>query len=237
MRLIFILPIFIHADTDFGFGRPRRGKKESKKYSESDVEKASAVLESQLNFKTIQDYMDFEGYTDRDWKIDYQGIVRSFLTDESSPKGPAMVGRLTRSSALSAEDREYMGRYLQLKYAVLFLQKRKTFGKYCFYGCWCLPRGALDIGVGQGKPVDSIDSACHDYSTCYNCLYSKEIGKQCDENDQGKYKMSGKNNPSTGEKILICSKAKNTFSCRIRFGKYMILFFSGPNWIMSSGKM
>ena len=91
--------------------------------------------------------------------------------------------------------------------------------------------------LGQGKPVDSIDSACHDYSTCYNCLYSKEIGKQCDENDQGKYKMSGKNNPSTGEKILICSKAKNTFSCRIRFGKYMILFFSGPNWIMSSGKM
>ena len=114
-----------------GLDAPVAAKKNQKKYSESDVEKASAVMESQLNFKTIQDFMDFEGYTDRDWKIDYQGIVRSFLTDESSPKGPAMVGRLTRSSALSAEDREYMGRYLQLKYAVLFLQKRKTFGKYC----------------------------------------------------------------------------------------------------------
>ena len=112
MRLAFILPILINGDADFGFGRPRRGKKEQKTYSETDIEKATNVMETQLNFKTIQDYMDFEGYTDRDWKIDYQGIVRSFLTDESSPKGPALVGRLTRSSALSAEDREYIIYYI-----------------------------------------------------------------------------------------------------------------------------
>ena len=99
-----------------------------------------------------------------------------------------------------------MSRYLQLKYAILFLQKRKTFGKYCFYGCWCLPKGALDIGHGQGKPVDQIDTACHDYATCYNCLYSKQVGRMCDENDVGNYKMSGKNNPITGEKTLLCSK-------------------------------
>jgi len=149
--------------------------------------------------------MDFEGYDEEDWRVDFDGIVRSFLTDESSPKGPEMVGKLTRSSSLSSEDREYMQRYLQLKYAILFMQRRKTFGKYCFYGCWCMPKGALDIGVGQGHPVDAIDQSCHDFATCYNCLYSREIGRECDESDTGNYRMTGRNNPVTGEKTLTCT--------------------------------
>ena len=134
---------------DFGFGRPTRGKKG--RFAENEIQKAATVLEKQLPYKTIQKYMDFEGYEDKDWKVDFDGIVRSFLVDDSSSKGPEMVGKLTRSASLSPEDREYMQRYLQLKYAILFMQRRKTFGKYCFYGCWCMPKGALDIGVGQER--------------------------------------------------------------------------------------
>ena len=60
-------------------------------------------------------------------------------------------------SNLTEEDREFMMRYLQLKYSILFLQKQKFIGKFCFYGCWCLPNGAGDLGAGTGPPVDNID--------------------------------------------------------------------------------
>ena len=200
--MIFILLfITVFGADDFGFRRPRRGKRF---FAEDEIKTASTALERQVPYKVIKKFMDLEGYND--WKVDFEGIVRSFLTDQSSPKGPEMVGKLTRSTALSPEDREYMQRYLQLKYAILFMQKRKTFGKYCFYGCWCMPKGALDIGVGGGRPVDAIDQSCHDYATCYNCLYSKEIGRECPEDDQGNYRMTGRNDPVTGEKTLTCSK-------------------------------
>ena len=203
MKLTFLFCLTSQAQ-DYGFGRPPRGRRN--RFAEDEIRIASNVLERQVPYKTIKKYMDFEGYQDDDWRIDFEGIVRSFLTDESSSKGPEMVGKLTRSSSLTPEDREYMQRYLQLKYAILFMQRRKTFGKYCFYGCWCMPKGALDIGVGQGHPVDAIDQSCHDFATCYNCLYSKEIGRECDESDTGNYRMTGRNNPVTGEKTLSCSK-------------------------------
>ena len=60
-------------------------------------------------------------------------------------------------SSMSPQDREFMMRYLQLKYSILFLQRQKFIGKYCFYGCWCLPNGAGDLGAGTGPPVDNID--------------------------------------------------------------------------------
>ena len=47
------------------------------------------------------------------------------------------------------------------------LQKRKQIGKYCFYGCWCLPTGAGLIPYGE--PVDNIDNSCKEYTKCYNC--------------------------------------------------------------------
>ena len=62
------------------------------------------------------------------------------------------------------------------------------------------------LNPGQGHPVDAIDQSCHDFATCYNCLYSKEIGRECEESDTGNYRMTGRNNPVTGEKTLSCSK-------------------------------
>ena len=83
--------------------------------------------------------MNFDGYTDDDWDAGWDGIVGSFMYDGIGKPTEQMMLHLTRSQALSADDREYMLRFLQLKYAVLFLQREKAFGKYCFYGCWCLP--------------------------------------------------------------------------------------------------
>jgi hypothetical protein len=58
---------------------------------------------------------------------------------------------------MSEDDKDFMMRYLQLKYSILFLQQQKFIGKYCFYGCWCLPSGVGDLGAGTGPPVDNID--------------------------------------------------------------------------------
>ena len=149
--------------------------------------------------------MDFEGYTDDDWNADWQGIVSSFRYDGNGKQSESVLGKLQRSQMLSSDDKEYMLRFLQLKYAVLFLQSEKAFGKYCFYGCWCLPRGPLELGSGYGMPVDPIDEACRDYSTCYNCLYSKSLGRECGTDDKGNYRMTGQQDPKTGEKFLICS--------------------------------
>ena len=38
---------------------------------------------------------------------------------------------------------------------------KKFLGKYCFYGCWCFPRGQLIMGYGQ--PVDDIDNTCRNH--------------------------------------------------------------------------
>ena len=72
-----------------------------------------------------------------------------------------------------------MMKYLQLKYTILFLQRNKFIGKYCFYGCWCLPASADFENIGYGQPVDEIDHSCREFATCYNCVYNQKInGKQ-----------------------------------------------------------
>ena len=49
-------------------------------------------------------------------------------------------------------------KFRQLKLMVIFLQKEPGFGKFCYYGCYCLTEGAHDLsGGGYGEPVDRID--------------------------------------------------------------------------------
>jgi hypothetical protein len=62
-------------------------------------------------------------------------------------------------------------KFRNLKLLVLWLQSEQKFGKYCYYGCYCLPEGSHNIAAGgYGKPVDGIDRACFDFRTCYKCL-------------------------------------------------------------------
>ena len=80
-----------------------------------------------------------------------------------------------------------MMKYLQLKYTILFLQRNKFIGKYCFYGCWCLPARADFDHIGYGQPVDEIDHSCREFATCYNCVYNQKInGKQFRVQNSGK---------------------------------------------------
>lgn len=95
--------------------------------------------------------------------------------------GTEVVTNGTSVDDISDADRSYMMRYMQLKYSILFLQQYRYLGKYCFYGCWCLPNGVGDIGSGQGQPVDNIDRACREYTTCYQCMYNQQVGGSCEE--------------------------------------------------------
>jgi len=62
-------------------------------------------------------------------------------------------------------------KFRHLKLLVLHLQEEQKFGRYCYYGCYCLPEGSHDISTGgYGKPLDNIDRACRDFKWCYQCL-------------------------------------------------------------------
>merc|ERR1712037_439647 len=69
-----------------------------------------------------------------------------------------------------------MRKFRQLKIVVLWLQQEQKFGRYCYYGCYCLPEGSHDIAQGgYGKPQDNIDRSCKDFKQCYRCL-NEEFG-------------------------------------------------------------
>ena len=55
------------------------------------------------------------------------------------------------------------------------------------------------------------------------------MGRQCDENDQGNYRMTGTSDPETGVKTLTCRKFKNTF-----VEQSLINQLSGPRGLMPS---
>merc|ERR1712203_937879 len=73
-----------------------------------------------------------------------------------------------------------MRKFRQLKIVVLWLQQEQKFGRYCYYGCYCLPEGSHDIAQGgYGKPQDNIDRSCKDFKQCYRCL-NEEFGYRFD---------------------------------------------------------
>ena len=110
----------------------------------------------------------------------------------------------TVDNSISQVDRDFMMRYMQLKYSILFLQQYRYLGKYCFYGCWCLPGGVGDIGAGHGQPVDNIDRACREYATCYQCMYNQQMGGECDDSDEGRYTIQG-SQKENGKVFLMCT--------------------------------
>merc|ERR1712203_1254500 len=62
-------------------------------------------------------------------------------------------------------------KFRQLKIMVLWYQNEQKFGRYCYYGCYCLPEGSHDIASGgYGKPLDEIDQACADFKQSTNVL-------------------------------------------------------------------
>ena len=58
----------------------------------------------------------------------------------------------------------------------------------------------------------TIIRSCREFATCYNCLYNSEIGRGCNEDKPGRYTIKGRNDPTTNQRYLMCSKFFSTFS-------------------------
>merc|ERR1712228_782300 len=87
-----------------------------------------------------------------------------------------------------------MQKFRQLKIVVLWLQQEQKFGRYCFYGCYCLPEGSHDIASGgYGKPLDPIDKACFDFKQCYRCLINEHAVNQPHKSWAGQTECRGEN--------------------------------------------
>lgn len=153
--------------------------------------------------------MDFDGWSKSDFKHDFVELMTSFSNQYQTASG-RIRSMGPQVGKLRPEDKDFMLKFLQLKYSILYLQQKKVFGKYCFYGCWCLPRGAAQIGIGHGAPVDNIDQSCKEFSTCHSCLYNTQYGKGCNESSEVKYKVSGRVEVATGKKYLMCMDPPNT---------------------------
>jgi len=74
-----------------------------------------------------------------------------------------------------------LNRFKNLKAMVMVLQPVQVtvFGRYCYYGCWCLPNGQHNLAAGYGQPVDPIDEVCKDFALCYKCL-DMDFAGTCD---------------------------------------------------------
>ena len=107
-------------------------------------------------------------------------------------------------------DEIQLRKFRQLKISVLWLQKEQKFGRYCYYGCYCLPEGSHNIAAGgYGKPLDPIDRACLDFKNCYKCLLDEHEG-ECKGEDIG-YRMDLLED-QYGNKSIECTNKVN--SCR-----------------------
>jgi len=87
----------------------------------------------------------------------------------------ALDGALTRTSRTSAlAELNMLKRFKALKNAVMWMSMDPRFGKYCYYGCYCL--AALHESEGElapkqkGAPRDGVDAACKVQQDCYHCM-------------------------------------------------------------------
>jgi hypothetical protein len=80
--------------------------------------------------------------------------------------------RLRSTSGQPSEGLAAVKRFRNLKSMVLSLHPNPVppFGRYCYYGCWCLPNGQHNLASGFGQPVDPLDQVCKEYAMCYKCI-------------------------------------------------------------------
>jgi len=170
----------------------------------------TVVSELEADAVDMTQYHDFQNTT---FDVDYRELAEEYFQgglsqlvngNGNGPRGRSRAAGGPVAQRTAKEDKEFVQRFLQLKYSILFLQRNKKFGRYCFYGCWCLPNGSSDLGFGTGPPIDDIDRSCREFATCYNCLYNTEIGRGCDEDKPGRYTIKGRMDPVTKQKYLMC---------------------------------
>ena len=166
---------------------------------ETVEDRDALIAEMEAEAIDLSQYHDFDNTTSADFEINYPKLVKEYFEGGASLVGGNVRGRSRAAAAAgpvnqrsSKEDKEFIQRFLQLKYSILFLQThKKNIARYCFYGkffigvwfqisiriliftlgCWCLPNGSSDLGVGTGPPIDDIDR----YSSHTFCLSNYRI--------------------------------------------------------------
>lgn len=103
--------------------------------------------------------------------------VEKDIGNAQNPRSPA------QTVAVAAQS---LRKFRNLKAMVMILQPANvtTFGRYCYYGCWCLPAGQHNLSSGFGAPVDPIDEVCKEFALCYKCL-DIDFAGQCDPDKVG----------------------------------------------------
>lgn len=102
---------------------------------------------------------------------------------------------LTRTGRQNAIDElNKLRRFKALKNTVLWLSADPRFGKYCYYGCYCL--AALHDSEGElkpkqkGTPIDGVDQACKIQQDCYQCMQMDEdVKHSCTSNARYRYNL------------------------------------------------
>ena len=96
--------------------------------------------------------IDFTGEEDPDQLLKMIVEISGSEADEIEQAIMAMMG------VDRIETVQQVRKFRQLKIIVLYLQKSQQFGRYCYYGCYCLPEGSHNIAAGgYGRPKDAID--------------------------------------------------------------------------------
>ena len=92
-------------------------------------------------------YHDFQNTT---FDINYRELAEEYFQgglsqlvngvgNGNGPRGRSRAAGGPVAQRTAKEDKEFIQRFLQLKYSILFLQRNKKFGRYCFYGKTYLP--------------------------------------------------------------------------------------------------
>merc|ERR1711979_35797 len=167
-----------------------------------------ALATTELNHRAKRDTsISITGEENPDQLMDYLNDLSDGDVDELEQAIMQFMGvdRITSDDQLR--------KFRQLKIAVLWLQEEKKFGRYCYYGCYCLPEGSHNIASGgYGKPQDPIDKACFEFKNCYRCLLDEhsDESKECRGEEFG-YRMD-LNIDSQGNKEIVCTNKPG--SCR-----------------------
>lgn len=161
-----------------------------------------------LSYRTKRqatDYIELTGTENPDELMDILYALSDGQEDELERAIMQLMGVDRISSELQVR------KFRQLKIAVLYLQAEKKFGRYCYYGCYCLPEGSHNIAAGgYGKPLDDIDRSCQEFKSCYKCLLDEYDDGNCKGEDMS-YRMQ-LTTDANGNKDIICKNKKN--SCR-----------------------
>lgn len=120
----------------------------------------------------------------------YHGFEAKLLAAEQRVE--TALTRTGRQSAIDALND--LRRFKALKTMVLFMSHDPRFGKYCYYGCYCL--AALHDSEGdlkpkqKGTPVDGVDQACKVQQDCYQCMtMDDDVKHSCTANARYRYQL------------------------------------------------